>query len=83
MAFTPEELVRVVQESLPGASVEPTDLTGTRDHWHLLVVWPGFEGLPLFQQHRKVMEVLKPFLEIEGGSGQIHAVQLKTVPRIG
>ena len=64
---------RLIEENLPGAHVEVTDLTGTRDHVGLLVVSDVFEGKPLIQQHQMVMDILK-----DEFSQKLHAVQIKT-----
>ncbi len=74
----PEEVESIVAGGLPGARVEASDLTGTGDHWHLRIAWAGFAELSLLEQHRRVLEVLRPHMEGEGGSGRIHAVQIDT-----
>lgn len=71
-----EEIEKLVEAGLPGARCAATDLTGTRDHWRLEIEWPGFEGLGLLDQHRRVMGVLRPHMA--EGSNAIHAVQLVT-----
>ncbi len=75
MAITRDELVRLLAEQLPGATVEATDLTGTADHWQLAITWPGFAGMKVIDKHRRVMDILRPHME-GGGSGRIHAVDL-------
>ena len=37
------EMIRRIEEALPGATVRLTDLTGTRDHWQAEIVAPGFK----------------------------------------
>lgn len=66
----------LIETGLPGARCTATDLTGTRDHWKLEIEWPGFSGLKLLEQHRRVMNILRPHM-VEG-SNAIHAVQLVT-----
>lgn len=78
MAMQRSELEGLVQAALPGAVCRATDLTGGEDHWRLEVVWSGFAGLDLLEQHRRVMDILRPHLE-QGGSGRLHAVQIQTV----
>lgn len=80
MPMTRLQVEKLVADNLAGSEVEATDLTGTEDHWHLLVIWPGFEGKPLIQQHRLVMDILQPHMQAAGGP--IHAVQLKTVAKL-
>ncbi len=78
MAIQQRALELLVEEGLPGSCCAASDLTGTEDHWNLRVEWAGFAGRGLLEQHRAVMEVLRPSME-QGGSGAIHAVQIKTV----
>ena len=78
MTMPREELERLVEQALAGSRCSASDLTGTQDHWSLHIEWEGFAGKSLLEQHRTVMEVLKPHME-GGGNGRIHAVQLKTV----
>lgn len=71
------DVEKIVADGLEGSTCTATDLTGTADHWRLEVRWSGFEGLSLLEQHRAVMEVVRPHME--EGNGSIHAVQIKTV----
>ena len=75
MTMPPEEIQSLITTGLPGASCEITDLTGTADHWSFAVTWEGFRDLGLLEQHKAVMEILRPHM-VEG-SGAIHAVQIK------
>jgi stress-induced morphogen len=71
----PEEVERLITESISDAQVFVTDLTGTRDHYSVVVVSPAFEGeLPL-KQHRMVNAALQGPLN----TGELHALQLKTL----
>lgn len=63
---------RLVHEVLPGAEVEPTDLTGGGDHWHVVVVDPTFEGMRSFKRQRLVMEPFKPHIRTD----VVHALDL-------
>ena len=76
MTMQAEDVERLVADGLGGATCTATDLTGTADHWGLEVVWGGFDGLSLLQQHKAVMEVLRPHMD--DGSRAIHAVQIRT-----
>ena len=71
-----EDVERLVAEGLEGASCAATDLTGTADHWGLEIIWEGFTGLSLLQQHKAVLEVLRPHMS--DGSNIIHAVKIQT-----
>jgi len=75
-AMESKEIEILVESGLPGAQCAVTDLTGTRDHWKLEIEWDGFADLPLLEQHRRVMGVLRPHMT--EGSNAIHAVQLIT-----
>lgn len=70
------EIESLIEQGLPGARCAATDLTGTRDHWRLVIEWEGFAGLGLLAQHRKAMSILRPHM-VEG-SNAIHAVELVT-----
>ncbi len=69
-----DALAAFIKEQLPDAQISVTDLTGTRDHLGLQIISDRFEGKPLLEQHRMVMDILKEKLKSE-----IHAVQLKTM----
>lgn len=72
----PSTVEKIVMDGLEGASCIATDLTGTMDHWSLHVSWPGFDGMALLEQHRTVLEVMRPYMS--EGDNSIHAVQIKT-----
>ncbi len=64
-----------VEKALGGDTrVQVTDLRGTGDHLGLLVISNKFQGEPLLEQHKMVMDVLKEKLKEE-----IHAVKIKTL----
>lgn len=73
MAMSGDEIKRLIEEGVPGAQVEMTDLAGDNDHWKAVVVSPAFEGLSRVRQHQMVYEAL-------GGrmGGELHALQLIT-----
>ena len=71
----PAEIERLVKEAIPDADVHVTDLTGTLDHYSVVVVSPQFEGLLPIKQHRLVNAALATPLK----SGALHALQLKTM----
>lgn len=71
----PQEVERMILESIPDAQVFVTDLTGTRDHYSVVVVSPSFEGTFPLKQHRMVNAALAEPL----GTGELHALQLKTL----
>ncbi|MCH8010568.1 MAG: BolA/IbaG family iron-sulfur metabolism protein [Candidatus Marinimicrobia bacterium] len=72
--MTGEEVKNLITKGLPGAKVEVTDTTGTGDHFKAVVIWNGFAGLGLVQQHKKVFESVGEYMTQE-----IHALQIKTL----
>ncbi len=74
MQLTPETLKRKLEQALPGSSAEFSDLTGTGDHWQLVVISDVFEGKPLIAQHRMV----KGIFDEEIQAGHLHALTIKT-----
>jgi stress-induced morphogen len=71
----PQEVERLIKESIADAQVFVTDLTGTRDHYSVVVVSPEFEGKLLLKRHRMVNHALDGPLE----TGELHALQMKTL----
>lgn len=69
-----DELKRMIEAALPGASAEVSDETGTGDHIRADVVAPQFEGLSRIDQHRLVKAAVKERFD----DGTIHALSLKT-----
>ena len=69
----PSELSRLLQEAFPGAVVQITDLTGTRDHYSVSIVAEAFRGRSRLQQHKLVYSALGALMR-----GPIHALSLDT-----
>jgi stress-induced morphogen len=69
----PEQLRRELERAFPGARVDITDLTGTRDHYQVSIVAEAFSGQPRMRQHKLVYEALGELMH-----GPIHALSLKT-----
>lgn len=72
--YNAEKIQETIAQALPGATVQVVDTTGTNDHFDALVVWDGFDGKSLLEQHQMVMTSLR-----EGLKGAIHALSLKTM----
>ena len=72
--MNPEDIRTLLSKTLPGAEVTVMDLTGTRDHFEVQVLWEGFKGKSLIQQHQAVNRALEARLE----DGSIHALKIKT-----
>jgi stress-induced morphogen len=73
MEFTPEKIKLIVQNGFPDARVEVNDMTGTRDHYQLIVVSKAFQGKGLVERHRMVYSLFGAAVGAE-----IHALSLKT-----
>jgi stress-induced morphogen len=68
-------LTRLLEQAFPHASeVSVEDRTGGGDHFQVTVVDPGFNGLPLIDQHRRVNDALAEPLR----DGTIHELRIRT-----
>jgi stress-induced morphogen len=73
MGMTASEIERLVQNALPGASIELVDLAGDNDHYSITVTSEAFRGLTRVAQHKLVMGALG------GGMGTtLHALAITT-----
>ncbi|MEQ8762411.1 MAG: BolA family transcriptional regulator [Planctomycetota bacterium] len=72
--ITPEEIQKTLQEALPESEVHVADLTGTRDHYQVIVIAPQFQDASLIDQHRMVYAPLQKQI-----GGDIHALAIKTM----
>jgi stress-induced morphogen len=68
------EIQRMIEQALPGASVEVADETGSGDHLRATVVASQFEGLSRLDQHRLVKSAVKERFD----DGAIHALSVRT-----
>jgi len=68
------EVQKRIEEKLPGSKAQVQDLTGTSDHYSVVVVSPQFEGKSMIDQHRMV----KALFDRDIASGEVHALSLKT-----
>jgi stress-induced morphogen len=73
MPMNAEDIVRLIEDGIEGASVEINDLAGDGDHYEAIVTAEAFRGLPRIRQHQMVYAAL-------GGrmGGELHALKLKT-----
>jgi stress-induced morphogen len=75
----PDALRRVLEAAFPGAQLQITDLTGTKDHYQLSIVAEAFRGQSRMGQHRLVYQALGELMRTSGGGhGAIHALSLQT-----
>jgi stress-induced morphogen len=73
--MTPEQLKARLEAAYPDGEVQVVDLTGTHDHYQVLVASRAFNGLNRIQQQRHVMDVFDAELK----TGEVHALTIKTV----
>jgi stress-induced morphogen len=69
----PEQLKERIEDAIPDARVEVTDLTGGGDHFRATVVAPEFATMSRLEQHRRVYAVFGAEI-----GGAIHALSLET-----
>ncbi len=72
--YSEEKIVEILKRAIPGAQVEVSDMTGTRDHFQVLVTASAFTGKSLMEQHQMVMAPLKSQI----ADDSIHALSIKT-----
>lgn len=72
--ISPDQVESLIKSGIPDAEVQVQDLTGTQDHYQVVVVSPAFEGKRLIQQHQLVYGAVRS----EMASEAIHALSLKT-----
>jgi acid stress-induced BolA-like protein IbaG/YrbA len=70
----PDEIQKKIETGLKGSEAQVRDLTGTADHYQVIVISPLFEGKSMIEQHRMV----KGVFEKDIASGEVHALSLKT-----
>ena len=70
----PEALKARLETLGPGTQAMVMDLTGTEDHYQVVVVSSQFEGKMMIQQHRMVMAIVQAEID----SGEVHALTMKT-----
>lgn len=71
--YTPEAIEKLVVEKFPDARARVRDLTGTQDHYELIVVSSAFAGKGLVERHRMVYAAIGTAV-----GNEIHALSLKT-----
>lgn len=75
--MTPEQMKQRLCNAYPDGNVEVIDLTGTHDHYQVMVESNAFLGLNRIQCQRHVMDVFKAELK----TGEVHALTIKTVTK--
>jgi stress-induced morphogen len=74
LAISTDEVRLMIEASLPGATVEVIDETGTKDHLRATVAAPQFQGLSRIEQHKLVKRAVQSRFD----DGSIHALSIKT-----
>jgi acid stress-induced BolA-like protein IbaG/YrbA len=72
--MNPIQLKQRLETLAPGTRAEVVDLTGTQDHYQVLIISPIFAGKMMIEQHRMVLGLVQS----EVDSGEVHALTMKT-----
>ena len=72
--ITDEAMTALIRATLPDAQVLVHDMTGTMDHFEVLVRSSAFAGKTLMDRHRLVEKALKQARD----DGRIHALAIRT-----
>lgn len=71
--LTPQEIQQKIESGLPGAKVEIKDPRKDGMHLKAVVIYTGFRGKSLINQHRMVYDTLREEMKEE-----IHALSIET-----
>ena len=69
-----KKIEQKINSGLQNPKVFIQDMTGSKDHFNVMIISKSFEGLSLIEQHRLVYKILDDMITKE-----IHALQLKTL----
>lgn len=69
----PAQIKERLESAYPGDQVEVFDLTGTENHYEVVVESDQFQGQSRIQRHQSVMSVFGPELK----TGEVHALSIK------
>lgn len=73
--MSPDQLKTRIEEKLAtGTLAQVMDLTGTQDHYQVVIVSPAFGGKLPLERQRLVMRACQAEID----SGELHALTLKT-----
>ena len=72
--LTPADIEKRIADSMPGAQVNVTDLTGGGDHYRVSIIAEQFNQQTPVNRHRMVYAIFKDVL-----GGALHALSLETV----
>jgi len=68
-----QEIKTLVQQALPDAQIEVSDMTGGGDHIEMRIISSAFSNKTVIEQHRMVYDALGTAM-----NGPIHALKLHT-----
>ena len=69
-----KKIEQKITSTLDDSKVFIQDMTGTNDHFNLIVISDAFKDLSLIEQHRLIYKILNGMVTQE-----IHALQIKTL----
>ena len=72
--MTQQELEKIIRGLVAVEEIEIEDMTGTQDHWKVMVVSADFENKSRIDQHKLIFDPLQDRIK----SNEIHALTLKT-----
>ena len=72
MAIAPNEVQALIEGEIQGAQVAVQDLTGTQDHYKVVVVSDEFDGKTLIERHQMINKALSEPLK-----GPLHALTIE------
>ena len=74
VTVTQQELEKIIRGLVAVEAIEIEDMTGTQDHWKVMVVSEDFENKSRIDQHKLIFDPLQDRIK----SNEIHALTLKT-----
>lgn len=75
--MTPAQIKDRLANVYSDSEIEVVDLTGTHDHYQVMVVSSAFQDMSRLQRQRSVMDAF----EAELKSGEVHALTIKAVAK--
>jgi stress-induced morphogen len=75
MPMKAEDIINLIQDAMPDAHIELTDLRGDGDHYAAKIESAAFAGKTRIQQHQMVYDALEGRV-----GGVLHALSLTTIP---
>ena len=76
MPLSAQEIIKLIKESIPDATVEIKDLAGDNNHYSATIIAQEFKGLSRVEQHKLVYKALEGAMD--GSNGILHALALQT-----